>query len=525
MYHVFVHNPWLDRKPGMTLDGVGLYFQRDQTWWDAGKAWVDYAERCQKQLQRGIPVVDVAVFTGEELPSRSILPDRLVITLPGIFGKEKVEAETKRLLNKNVPMAEEPAGVFHLANMTKPTDWIDPLHGYKYDCINPDALINLAKVKDGKIILPGGASYGVLVLPGSHPMQPNGQLMSVAVATKLLELLKDGAKIIMSEKPTHTYGMQGSVINDNALNKIVDEIMTYQNAGNKSTKEGQLIIGNYQQNSFDDLNIAHDVIIKDSNNNVENNIAWTHRKDGNIDIYFISNQADVENKINISLRSAGNIPTLYDAETDKTIDATDWQIANNRTELPLKLAPHQSLFILLEKSTNLLSNHSKKNWTETKTIASIKTNWKVKFDTAYGGPNSVINFPTLSDWTKNKDSAICYYSGTAVYQNTFNWNGNDKTILLQLGDVENIAQVKINGIDCGTAWTYPYQVDISKAIKKGINQLSISVTNTWANRLIGDSHLPENKRITNTTAPFRLLGKPLLAAGLLGSVNIIVPEK
>jgi hypothetical protein len=41
VFHVFTHNPWMDRRPGMTLDGVGTFLQRDQTWWRPGKAWVD----------------------------------------------------------------------------------------------------------------------------------------------------------------------------------------------------------------------------------------------------------------------------------------------------------------------------------------------------------------------------------------------------------------------------------------------------------------------------------------------------
>ena len=108
--HVFAHNPWLDKKPGMTLDGVGLYFQRDQTWFKQSKAWIDYLTRCQALLQLGKPVVDIAVFTGEEVPRRSILPDRLVNTLPGIFGKEKVEAEKKRLANAGQPLRTIPDG-------------------------------------------------------------------------------------------------------------------------------------------------------------------------------------------------------------------------------------------------------------------------------------------------------------------------------------------------------------------------------------------------------------------------------
>ena len=101
--HVFAHNPWMDKKPGMTLDGVGLYFQRDQTWFKQSKAWIEYLTRCQALLQLGKPVVDIAVFTGEEVPRRSVLPDRLVSTLQGIFGKEKVAAEKKRLENIGQP--------------------------------------------------------------------------------------------------------------------------------------------------------------------------------------------------------------------------------------------------------------------------------------------------------------------------------------------------------------------------------------------------------------------------------------
>lgn len=61
-FHVFTHNPWLDRAPGMTLDGIGLFYQRDQTWFRESSAFVDYATRCQTLLQKGTPVVDIAVL-------------------------------------------------------------------------------------------------------------------------------------------------------------------------------------------------------------------------------------------------------------------------------------------------------------------------------------------------------------------------------------------------------------------------------------------------------------------------------
>ena len=92
---------------------------------------------------------------------------------------------------------------------------------------------------------------------------------------------------------------------------------------------------------------------------------------------------------------------------------------------------------------------------------------------------------------------------------------------MDLGDIANIADVRLNGKNCGIVWTYPYRLEISEALKTGKNTLEIKVTNTWANRLIGDHKLPENERLTWTTAPFRLEGNDLVKAGLLGPVNII----
>ncbi|MBS1503838.1 MAG: DNA-binding protein, partial [Bacteroidetes bacterium] len=199
VFHVDVLNPWLDRKPGMTLNGVGSFFQRDQTWWKSGEAWVKYVQRCQAMLQMGHPVTDIAVFTGEETPRRAILPDRLVNTLPGIFGAERVKSEVERLANKNEPMRVVPKGVTSSANMADPEKWVNSLRGYAYDSMNLDALLRLATVRNGRIVLQGGAGYGVLVIPGARPMSPDSNLMSPQVLKKLQQLVDDGATIIMND--------------------------------------------------------------------------------------------------------------------------------------------------------------------------------------------------------------------------------------------------------------------------------------------------------------------------------------
>jgi hypothetical protein len=218
----------------------------------------------------------------------------------------------------------------------------------------------------------------------------------------------------------------------------------------------------------------------------------------------------------------GKVPELWDAVTGKLSAATSWRSENSRTILPMKLAANGSIFIILAKSTNKLIVDKSKNWTDTKIVKTLTGAWQVKFDANLGGPRNVVTFNELQDWSKNLDSAVKYYSGTARYTKSFNYNLAKPTqpIWLNMEYVANIAEVTLNGVFCGVAWTKPYRVEISKALKRGNNQLVLEVTNTWANRLKGDQRLHEGKRVTATTAPFRLEGKPLLPAGLLGAVTI-----
>lgn len=142
-------------------------------------------------MQYGVPVTDIAVFTGEEIPRRAILPDRLVPSLPGIFGKERVESERKRLANEGQPLRVMPVGVTHSANMADPEKWINPMRGYAYDSMNKDALLRLAQGQRRPHGAPGGASYKVLVLPLPSQLMPDTTL-SPEVRAKADELVKAG---------------------------------------------------------------------------------------------------------------------------------------------------------------------------------------------------------------------------------------------------------------------------------------------------------------------------------------------
>lgn len=478
-FHVYVHNPWLDRKPGMTLDGIGLFFQRDQTWWNKGaKAFCEYITRCQSLLQYGHPVADIAVFTGEEMPRRSILPERLVPSLPGIFGAERVESERIRLANEGQPLRVRPVGVTHSANMSDPEKWVNPLRGYAYDSFNKDALLRLAKAENGRMTLPGGASYKVLVLPLPRPMNPDPAALSPEVKQKINELKEAG--ILIPSLP-------------------------------------------YKEDDFSSYGLERDLIVPE-------NIAWTHRQGEQGDIYFIANQLEETRTFTASMRIDGRKPECWNPVTGEINADIPYEQKSHRTEITLTLAPNESVFIVYpaeedDKETSEKERKEKKDSVKEASETGLEaTEYTVTF-TANG---KTIQRQELFDWSKEEDEQIRYYSGTAVYKTTFRWKSKvkeDQQVYLNLGKVCDLATVRVNGIDCGTIWTAPYRADITAALKKGVNELEIEVTNTWANALKGadEGKAPFDGIWTN--AKYRRAENTLLPAGLLGPLNFDVANK
>ncbi len=471
-YHVNTHNPYLDKKPGMTLDGIGLFFQRDNTWFaDGGRGLSDYMRRTQALLQYGTPVVDIAVFTGEEIPRRAVLPDRLVPSLPGIFGSERVESERKRLANVGQPLRVMPVGVTHSANMADPEKWINPMRGYNYDSMNKDALLRLAKAENGRITLPGGASYRVLVLPMAHPLMPDTTL-SPEVRTKVAELVKAG--VVVPQLP-------------------------------------------YVNDDFSAYGLERDVVVPE-------NIAWNHRRhDGdNVALYFISNQEENPREFTASFRVTGRVPELWNPMTGTINRNLDWESKDGRTEVKMKLDNAESAFIVFSEPTSATSGKAPEMKSVTTPLAASK--WKVNFNTT----DRDMEVAELFDWTSSADEDVKYYSGTATYSTTFKAPKISKgsRVLLNLDGVHDVATVKVNGKECGIVWTAPYTVDITDAVKKGKNELIIDVTNTWANALLGadEGKAPFDGIWTN--GKYRRAEKTLIPAGLTGPLSLtVISEK
>jgi hypothetical protein len=173
--------------------------------------------------------------------------------------------------------------------------------------------------------------------------------------------------------------------------------------------------------------------------------------------------------------------------------------------------------------------------------------WQVSFDPKWGGLAKPVTWMELTDWSKHPDPRVHYYSGTAVYRTTFQAEIPDRksAVFLDLGAVEVMARVRLNGQDCGIAWKPPYRVDISGAARAGQNELEISVVNLWINRMIGDEHFPldgnwkdfetllewpawfqagsprPSGRYTFSSCRHYTKDSPRLSSGLLGPVKLL----
>lgn len=197
------------------------------------------------------------------------------------------------------------------------------------------------------------------------------------------------------------------------------------------------------------------------------------------------------------------------------------EVTHGRTRVQLSLAPGQSLFLVFRSSDGSKPPAlAPTSWIGTG--VQYQGPWSIRFDTSFGGPRHPIFQDHPQPWTTHPNDSVRYYSGTATYLNHFEVaDAAAMPTTLRLDSLYDLATVRINGIDCGTIWTAPFKTDISHAVRKGLNRLEIEVTNTWHNRLIYDETLPEDRRLTWTTAPFRLKGKPLLPAGL-GAIPVFL---
>ena len=350
--------------------------------------------------------------------------------------------------------------------------------GWNYDFVNGDALVNALEIKDGNIVSKSGASYRMLVIDSQIDR------MSDAVSTRVEAIRKAGIPVC--------------------------DLREGGNIGDVLENEG----------------IRADVV------NVPDSVAFVHRKLSDGEIYWIANICSRPRDISLGFRdckSGGSgqrvlEPKVWRADRG-TIEDVSYRVEDGLLFVDLNLERDDAVFVVLKGKAK--KEFVREEAPVPEEIMSLSA-WDVHFVPAIEPDRGEdYHFDSLCAWNESQDPVLRFFSGTATYRTSFNWSADQVTagVVLDLGQVFNMAHVFVNGKDMGLLWKEPFKTDISEALEEGDNTLEIKVTNSWGNRLIGDSALPEEERATKTSWDFYSPDDPLPTSGLLGPVSLLIFPK
>jgi hypothetical protein len=470
MFHTSAEQP-LDTKPGNTM--VGTHFNRNITWAEDAKPLVSYFTRCQYMLSQGHFVADFAYLLNEGAPSSQ-----------PFWGAG---------LQPAVP------------------------DGYDYDTVNADVLLNRMSVgPDGRIMLPDGMSYRVLVLPQIDRIRPE-------LLRKIKELVLGGATVI-GPRPTMSPSLQGGYpAADLEVQQLANDIWGDMDGVQRNKHylgKGFVTWGIPLPDVAALLKLPKDAEFAGP---LDSKLVWLHRNTPDANIYYVSNQTDRPQEIQARFRVDGKEAELWHPDSG-TIEPAAYSIDTGRTTVPLNLDQHETVFVVFRKPASS-PTRTVPAVTNT-TLATVEGAWSIAFPPKFGAPAN-IDLAKLESWTDNSDTGVKYFSGTGTYTKTLHapqtWFAHGSHLVLDLGNVGDIADVSLNGKSVGTLWKPPYEVDVTSALKAGSNRLEIKVTNEWNNRIAGDATVPPDQRILSPGVGRGGFGGPPAAqpSGLMGPVTVI----
>lgn len=204
--------------------------------------------------------------------------------------------------------------------------------------------------------------------------------------------------------------------------------------------------------------------------------------------------------------------------------------------LELELPPHGSVFLKRDwtgcRFYDPVSDREVVGVFRARTLGEFSTDWTATFD-GLGAPKGTVAFPKLNSWHLAEDPALRYFAGRAVYRKTIRLPEDFAArtgLWLDLGDVRDVVNVRLNGKSAGTLWCKPYRLELPPELFRGELQVELEVVNSWPNRLIGDLRARKDKQIPDagTWTNFTDAWKPedaLRPAGLLGPVTLLAPER
>jgi len=459
--HESAHQPLVGKAPGLTLGPFGQWFNRNETWAEQAGPWIDYLARSSYLLQQGRFSADLVYFYGEDS------------NLTAIFAHKAPQI---------------PAG-------------------YAFDYINADALIHELSVADGRIVTRSGMRYRVLGL------DPYSRHMSLPVLRAIHALVEDGA-VVAGPKPTD----DPSLADDQAEFEKLSTELFGDGSGVHRVGKGTVYAGQTLGEVFHAIHVPPDFDY--TKLDADTHLEFVHRKLNDGDIYFVDSRNETDQAVEATFRVSGKEPELWRAETG-TIEPVSFTIADGRTTVHLDLEPWGAVFVVFRKPTSETSRTIPAT-TQTK-VAGIEGSWNVSFQPGRGAPTS-ITMDKLSDWSHSDNPGVKYFSGIGTYTKTVeaspDWFRKGARMWIDLGDVKNLAVVKVNGQQVGETWHAPYRADVTSTLKPGANEITIEVVNAWVNRLIGDQQTGATKYTFADVKPYKA-NSPLLPSGLLGPVTLI----
>jgi hypothetical protein len=538
VWHTFTSSPKEFGLPGNEYF-AGTHLNPNVTWWKQSRDFISYLDRSCFMLQQGVYVADVLYYYGDDVSNF-------------VFLKE-----------------EYPELKF----------------GYDWDKCSKDVILNRVSFDGEKIVLPDGMSYRVMVLAPEKSIDLNvlkkieslvnagmtvvaprperaAGLTGFPESDRELTLIADRLwGRIDGKTVTGNKVGKGSVIWGKEINQVLSEMKIKPDFAFKSNQSTTAL--DYIHRSTKSQEIYF----------VANRFARKGISD--FEYRYLTTPPDRYEQVTCSFRVTGKIPSLWNPKTGEMSEILTYREEEGCTLVPLHLEPEGSVFVVfkegiptrhitgIEKDSKsifpgtqlntseipflmaqqkegkkLVSCYTPGNYTlewsdGTKEVLkadetgekTLSGKWEVRFDPKWGGPDHLV-MDTLQSWIKFSDPGIKYYSGTATYRKSFVMEVNElkgKQVMLDLGNVQEMASIKINGHQMQVHWSAPFRYDVTSYVKKGNNVLEIEVVNMWPNRLIGDGKLPVEKRLTKTN--INKFNSPdaekyLRESGLLGPVKI-----
>jgi hypothetical protein len=338
--------------------------------------------------------------------------------------------------------------------------------------VTADFLHRPMEVRDGDIVLYSGRKYRMMQFNASRVMLPE-------VLDRLEWLAAHGATIV-ARKPVSSPSLTDYPQCDEMVKSKAERIWS-KYAGTR--------IFDSREEAMKAIGMTNDYI------KMEGNPAIVHRHAGDADIYYIGNLTDKVQNVSVSLRISGKLPELWNAENGEKRTLENWTDDGRRTVVHLTLLPCQSRFIVMRRwatAKETEEGRSVKPEMYKSSELPVEGKWSVHFEPKLDTPFD-LTYGTLQDFSLSTDDRVKYFTGTATYSKEIILTDKQlqaSDIVLQLGEMNDIAQLTVNGVDAGVLWYPPYKTDISKYLKPGKNIIAVAVTNNWANRMIGDEQYP-----------------------------------